>query len=274
MSVIEGGVVIEGGIPRSLNPFATVRRVLSGGSIQTAHDAAVAGDIIAIEPGEYDEAVVITKNNLVIVGLGVEGAVAVAPSASDGIAWTIDGTAGARVKEVGLVNLGGEGNGNGGGLHIKGDIRRIRLAGGKYEGGTFGMKLESTAQGSVGDIRMRKTELGWTTRGLHITASGGGDPVTNVRGHKLLLHNCSAKWILSDVAHTTGLWITKTYFAKEEDASAPVAGQLDVAVASSEGLFAGNYFDLDTMAVATLVIAAGIRWVGNMTEAGVGGRPA
>ena len=57
MSVIEGGVVIEGGIPRSLNPFATIRRVPSGVTIQSVVDVAVAGDIIAIEPGDYVEAV-------------------------------------------------------------------------------------------------------------------------------------------------------------------------------------------------------------------------
>ena len=275
MGIIEGGVVILDGIPRSFNPFGKTRRVQSGTTIQSVVNAAAAGDVIYIDGGDYDEQVSITKDNLTLVGVGSRGAVAIAPTAANPKAITIDGTgAGGRVEEVTLINLGCEGSGTGGGLHVKGDIRRIRFYGCKLEGGAFGCKLESTAQGSVGDLRFEDCEFAWTTTGLHLTASGGGDPVTNVYVRGGLFHYCSAEWILSDVAHTTGLWVAESLFAKEEDASAPVAGQLDVAVASSEGLFAGNFFDLATMASATLVIASGIRWVGNMTEAGVGGRPA
>lgn len=273
MGVIEGGVVIEGGIPRSLNPFATVRRATVASTIQSVLNAAVAGDIIAIEPGSYPEALSIVKDNLTLYGLGGRGQVALAPAAAVA-AIVVDGTgAGGRVEGVTLINVGGEGNGVGGGLHVKGNIRRIRFHRSKFEGGTFGAKLESTGAGAVGDVHFDDCEFAWTTRGLHITTSGGGDPVTNLWVREGMFHNCSAKWIFSDVAHTTGLLVKKCSFAKEEDASAPAAAQLDVAVANSEGLFDRNSFDLATMAVATLSIAAGIRWVGNATEAGIGGRP-
>lgn len=275
MAIIEAGVVIEGGIPRSLNPFATVRRVPSGTTIQSVVNAAVAGDIIAIEPGDYDEQLSIVKDNLTLVGLGGRGAVAIAPSAANPTAIKIDGSgAGGRVEEVTLINIGGEALGTGLGLHILSDNRRHRFYGCKFEGGTSAVKLESDATGALGDSRFEDCEFAWTTRGLHITASGGGDPITQTYLRDCLFHNCSAKWILSDVAHTTGLWVKRCLFALEEDASAPAANQLDVAIASSEGIFADNEFAIATMAVANLAIAAGILWVGNKTEAGIGGRPA
>lgn len=275
MAIIEGGVVIQDGVPRAVNPFGKVRVVRAGESIQTAINAMAAGDTLYIEPGDYDEAISIVTDNLTLIGIGSRGAVAIAPSAANGIAVLIDGTgAGGRVEEVTLINIGGEGKGTGGGLHVKGNIRRLRFAGCKFEGGTFGAKFESTANGSVGDVIADDCEFAWTTSGVHITASGGGDPVTNLWLRHCTWHDCSAEWILSDVAHTTGLQVLAGVFAKEEDASAPVAGQIDVAVASSEGIFADCIFDLATMAIATLIIAAGIRWVGNKTEAGVGGRPA
>lgn len=274
--IIQGGVVIEDGIPRPVDPFAKVRIVLSSATIQAAINAAAAGDIIYIQPGDYDEALSITKDNLTLVGLGARGAVAVAPSAANGIAILIDGTgAGGRVEEVTLVNIGGEGNGTGGGLHVKGNVRRFRAYGCKFEGGEFGVKLESTGADplTVGDTRFEDCEFAWTNTGLHLSVTGAGDPVTQTSLRHCLFHDCATEWILSNGAYTTGLWVKDCVFAKEEDASAPVAGQLDVAVAGSEGIFAGNAFDLATMAIATLVIADGIRWVGNTTEAGVGGRP-
>lgn len=246
-------------------------------TVQAALNKCVSGrgDVIYVAPADYDESVTITKDNVTLIGVGTRGGVAIAPSASDAVAILIDGTtATGRVEEVTLVNIGGEGNGTGGGLHIKGNIRRIRVRESKFEGGAFACKLESTAEGSVGDVISDDCEFAWTTTGIHITASGGGDPVTNLWLRDPIFHDCSSEWILSNVAHTTGLIVRNGVFGREEDASAPVAGQIDVAVASSEGIFANNSFALATMDATILVIAAGVIWVGNMTEAGVGGRPA
>src|SRR5688572_20564979 len=72
-------------------------------TVQAAHDAASAGDTILVGPGDYDEALVITKDNLTIVGDGPRGSVSIVPDATNGIAITIDGTtAGGRVEEVSL----------------------------------------------------------------------------------------------------------------------------------------------------------------------------
>lgn len=243
-------------------------------TIGQAMTNAQANDAIHIAAGDYDEVVTINKDNLTLIGVGPRGSVAVAPSGANDIAIVIDGTgAGGRVEEVSLTNIGGEGKGTGGGLHIKGDIRRLRFYGCKFEGGTFGVKLESTALGAVSDLHFDDVEFAWTTRGLHITASGGGDPVTNIWVREGIFHNNSLKWILADVAHTTGLIVKDSVFDLEEDGSAAASNQLDVAVASSQGIFSNNSFALATMAVAKLAIAAGILWVGNKTEAGVGGRP-
>lgn len=272
MGIIEGGVVIEDGIPRSVNPFGKTRRVQAGTTIQSVINAASAGDVIYIDAGDYDEAVTITTDNLTLVGIGSRGAVAIAPSAANAKAITIDGTA-SRIEEVTLVNIGGEGNGTGGGLHVKANIRRLRFAGCKFEGGVFGAKLESTAAGSVGDVIFDDVEFAWTTTGLHLTASGGGDPVTNVQVRRSLFHNNTGRCILSDVAHTTDLTVSDCIFAGDEAAAAPTNEFVKVDVASTSGLFARNSFYLATMAVAKLAIAAGVLWVGNTTEAGVGGRP-
>lgn len=277
MAIIQGGVVIQDGIPRPVDPFARVRHVRSGETIQSAVNAAAAGDIIYIDAADYDEQVSITKDNLTLVGLGSRGAVAIAPSAANGIAITVDGTgAGGRVEEVTLINIGGEGNGNGGGIHVKGNIRRLRAYSCKFEGGVFANKLESTGADplTVADSRFEDCEFAWTTTGFDIVVSGAGDPVTQTLLRHCLFHNCSGKWLRALTVHTTGLWVYDCIFAREEDASAPVASSIDVQIANSEGIFAGNYFALATMDVATLSIAAGILWVGNMTEAGIGGRPA
>src|SRR3990167_6160185 len=70
-NIISGGVVIEGGIPRSVNPFANIHHVRSGGSIQAAINAAGTYDIIAVAPGDYAAiSVPRTKTGLSIIGLG------------------------------------------------------------------------------------------------------------------------------------------------------------------------------------------------------------
>lgn len=241
-------------------------------TIAGAISAAVAGDIIFIAPGSYDEQVVITKNNLTIVGVVGRGAVGIAPAAADAKAILIDGTLGARIQGVTLINIGGEGNGTGGGLYIKGDIRRIRTYGCKFEGGAFGAKLESTAQGSVGDLILDDVELAWTTTALHITGSGGGDPVTNVYVRDSLLHNYDTG-VLNDATFTSDLWVKKCLFARKESGVVPANHFVNI-MAGASGIFADNDFDHDTMAVAKMVIPTAIRWVRNATEAGIGGRPA
>ena len=247
-------------------------------TIQAAIDAASAGDRIYIAPGDYDEAVTISKNYLTLMGMGGRGSVAIAPSASNAIALSISG-ASARTKDVTLINIGGEGNGTGGGLRIFGDIRRIRAIACKFEGGAFGGKLESTAAGSVGDTRLIDCEFAWATTALHLTASGGGDPVTQTLLQNSLLHNFTADGVLTSVSHAADLWILDNTFANQEDGTEPTQ-YLDIDDASTTGLVSGNKFATTVLASAKLALASGVIFAGNFAQAegpatggGTAGRP-
>lgn len=242
------------------SPFAT---------IQEAVDSASAGDVIYIAPGDYDEAVVIVTDNLTLVGLGGKGAVSIVPSASNATAIKIDGTtASGRVEEVTLVNIGGECNGTGSGLHVKGNIRRFRAYGSKFEGGANALKLESTAEGSVGDSQFIDCEFAWATTAVLIAVSGAGDPVTQTLFKNCLFHNYAARGIYVTDTFTADLWVKDSFFGFEENGTAPSNEFVKADIASSSGMFAGNFFATATNASSVLAIASGIMWVANATEAG------
>lgn len=224
-------------------------------TIQAAVNAAAAGDRILIAPGDYAEAVTITKDNLTFIGQGSRGSVSVAPG-GNGIAWLIDGTTAAgRVEEVRFINIGGEGAGTGGGLHVKGNIRRLRFEACKFEGGAFGVKLESTAAGSVGDLVFRDCEFAWTTTGLSILSSGGGDPVTQVLVDYSWFHNCSADAIKSTVTAPANLWINATRFDDNEAGTAPTGLYIDAQVANTSGTVTGCSFPVAVNGGKVLVAA-------------------
>jgi hypothetical protein len=256
-------------------------------SITHALALAKSNDQIFLAPGSYDEAVVITgadaegnaRSNLMIVGQGGPGAAAIAPSASNAVAITVSGTAARRNSGVTLVNVGGEGNGTGGGLYVFGNIRRFRAFGCKFEGGAFAAKLESTAAGSVGDTKFVENEFAWTTTALSIVVSGGGDPVTQTLVQRNLFHNFVTDGIVNSGAHSTDLWVIENVFANQEDATEPTQ-YLDIDEANTTGLVAKNVFATTVMAAAKLAIAAGVIWAGNQvlaegaaTGGGTAGRP-
>lgn len=227
-------------------------------TIAGAQAVAVAGDRILIAPGDYAEAVTIVKDNITFVGCGSRGSVAIAPG-GNGIAVLIDGTtASGRVEEVTLINIGGEGAGTGGGLHVKGNIRRLRFQGCKFEGGAFGAKLESTAAGSVGDIIFRDCEFAWTTTGLAILASGGGNPVTQVNLEHCWFHNCTADGLKSTVVAITNLRLLGCTFDDLEDGTAPTGKYVDAQVAATTGVLAGCYFPVAVNGAKVLVAATTI----------------
>ncbi len=222
-------------------------------TIQGAVDAAAAGDRILIAAGDYVEAVTITKDNLSLYGVGARGSIAIAPG-GNGIAVLIDGTD-SRVEEVHLVNIGGEGAGTGGGLHVKGNIRRIRLDACKFEGGAFGAKLESTAAGSVADVIFRDCEFAWTATGVSILSSGGGDPVTQVHFEDCLWHNCSADCLKSTVSAPTNLTVSGCRFDDDEAGTAPTGKYIDAQVANTSGIVTGCYFPAAINGAKVLVAA-------------------
>lgn len=225
-------------------------------TINGALAAAVANDVILVAPGDYDEAVVITKDNITIKGAGSRGSVAVAPSASNAIAILIDGTTSSgRVEEVHLENIGGEGNGTGGGLHVKGNIRRIRAKGCKFEGGAFAGKLESTAAGSVADCSFEDCEFAWATTGLAILSSGGGDPVTQTRLAECWFHNTTADGLKSTVSAPANLWLHACRFDDDEAGTAPTGLYVDAQVAGTSGTLTGCYFPVAVNGAKVLVAA-------------------
>lgn len=224
-------------------------------TIQAAHDAASAGDRILVAPGDYEETVTITKDNLTFVGAGARGSVSVAPG-GNGIAWVIDGTtASGRVEEVEFHNIGGEGAGTGGGIHIKGNIRRIRAYECKFEGGAFAAKLESTAAGSVADVQFRDCEFAWTTTGVSILASGGGDPVTQLDFIECWWHNCVADGVKGTVVAAVNIHLHECRFDDLEDGTAPTGKYVDLQVAGTTGTLTGCYFPVAVNGAKVIVAA-------------------
>ena len=226
-------------------------------------------DILMLGPGSYNEAVVwpVGLDNITVIGMGNRGDVGIAPSATDAKALTIEGTA-TRTQGITLINIGLEGNGTGGGLHVLGNIRRIRAIGCKFEGGAFAAKLESNAAGSVGDTILEDVELAWSTDALLIAVSGGGDPVTQTYLRNSLLHNYSSRGVRITDTFAADLWITKNTFARQEDGTQPTNEYIDADIASTTGFVAENSFATPTNAATKLAIAAGVIWGPNGTEAG------
>lgn len=249
-------------------------------TIQAAHDKAQAGDAIVLSPADYDEAVTITKSNLTFVGMGGRGAVAVAPSAANGIAWTIEGTAAARTSNVTLINVGGEGKGTGGGIHVKGNIRRMRFIGCKFEGGAFAVKLESTAAGSVGDTRIEDCEFAWATRGLDLVVSGAGDAVTQTYVYRSLFHNLDTDHVRAATVETHNIWLVDNVFSRDQAGADPTQ-YLELDVAGTDGYVAGNYFQTTVFSTALFALATNVMFTDNKSErenpsanvGGTNGRP-
>lgn len=241
-------------------------------TIQNAVNLMNSRDILFVGPGSHDEAVVIPAglNLITIIGAGNRGSVGIAPSTSGAKALTITGTSGSSGRNTGitLVNLDLEGNGAGGGLLVKGNIRSTRVYGCKCEGGAYGIRLESDANGSVADTIIDDCELAWTVTALNIAVSGGGDPVTQTRFLNSLLHNYSSRGIYAPTVQTADIWVQDNFFGINEDASLPTNEIISLAVASTTGLISGNKFAIATNAVAKFAIAAGVLWSANATEAG------
>lgn len=248
-------------------------------TIAAALTAAQSGDVILIAPGSYDEALTITASNITLVGCGNAGAVAVVPSTTDATAIKVQGTA-TRTQDVTFINVGAETNGTGIGVHLLGNLRRIRFYGGKIEGGTDSLKIESDATGSVADTSFRECEFCWSTNGVHITASGGGDPVTQTRFERCFFHNHVTDVVKTSTSHTADLWIINSVFNAQEDGTEPTQ-YLDIDEASTTGYIAGNFFATTVFDTASFAIAAGVLFTNNISQAenpsanvgGTSGRP-
>lgn len=235
----------------------------------TAHTAATAGDCIMIGAADYDETFTVTKDNLLIIGCGGgRSSCSIAPSTANANAVVIDGTtASGRVEEVTLVNINGDANGTGIGLYAKGNIRRLTSIDCKWEAGDTtgtGVRLESTAAGSVGDVRISGGEICWAQTGLSITASGGGDPVTEVYVEDVRFHNITANHVLGATVSAPTVELYRCRFEPLEAGTAPTGLYVDLRVAGSTG---GVYDCLFPVAVtgSKVLVAAGITVMSRFT---------
>lgn len=246
-------------------------------TIQAAVDAAVAGDVIYIAPGEYDEAVTIAaaKSNLTLIGAGGRGAAYIAPSATNATALTV------HAEDVTIVNVGCEGDGTGRGATVTG--RRFRAQGCKFEGGAEALRIgpgtvAQEAAGTHGDAAdglLEDCEFAWSDVGLMIAASDFG-AVTQLAVRRCKFHN------LPDAAVTEvgagggvtasiqfrNLEIADCVFDDEEDGTAPTAFILLNDDNTNTGLVARCAFPTAINSGDNLVSTA-LHWVSNYHTGGV-----
>lgn len=272
MAIIQGGIIIEEGVPRPVNPFARVRVVPSGSTIQAAVDAAAAGDIIYIEPGEYDEQVTIAraKSKLTLVGVGGRGSVFIAPSASNPTAMTIE------ADDVTLINVGCEGSGTGKGLLNRG--RRTRLYGCKIEGGAMALQLTLGTDAQIGagthgkgdDVWVVECEFAHSDEGVRLTATDYG-AVTQVRIVRCLFHDLAKAFEESGGSASIryrSLQIYDCVFDDLEDGSAPTAFILLNDDNANTGIVTRCSFPSAINSGKNLVSTA-LHWVSNYHTGGV-----
>jgi hypothetical protein len=215
-------------------------------TITGALSAASAGDRIIVAPGDYDETVTITKDNITIIGAGPRASVAIAPTTTNANAIVVDGTtAGGRVEEVYLVNLNGDADGTGAGLYLKGNIRRFRAQGCKFEAAdTTGkaVRLDNTSGVSVGDVILRDCEICWAQTGVSIEISAGGEQTTQLWIEDCLFHNLTANHIINATGSTAGVGIHGCRFLTLDDGTAPTGTYVDLRAGTTTGLISGCYF--------------------------------
>jgi hypothetical protein len=181
---------VFGNVPSIVSSMGGRRIALVAGptrrytTIQAAITAANNGDQIFVDPGEYAENVTIphSKQNIVLVGMGGRGSVAI-QALTDGVAITN------MARDVTLVNIGGEGDGTGGGLKTYG--RRFRAFGCKFEGGAIAAEftLGTDAQITAGthdkgdDTLLEDCEVAYADLGVKLTATDYGALTQNFFKH-------------------------------------------------------------------------------------------
>jgi hypothetical protein len=267
MSILEGGIVIEAGVPRAFNPFGDIRLVPSVATIQSVVDVAAAGDIIYIEPGEYDENLVISTAGLTLVGMGARGQPWINPAAGGGLQVTAEDTV--------IINLGVAGAAAADyALNLKA-AHECRFYGCKVEGpdGVAAL-LDGTDDDQCSNILFKDCEWIWCGVGVEFDNSLYGYP-SQITFRDCLLGNITTAAMRDNPAAggVVDLTVTDCVFAAQEDGTEPTDYLLLDRVGNT-GMFSGNRFAHATNEAAVLTIAAGIIWAANATEAGWStGRP-
>lgn len=243
--------------------------ILAGQSIQSVINGAVAGDAIFLSEGTYNETVTVNKR-LTIVGLGGRGAAYIEP--------TTAGAEGMQVtaSDVTLINVGVASDDTGDyALNVKGNSttklgKRFRAFGCKFEGGSgassVAVLFDGDANYNASDALLEDCEIAWANKGIVFDDSLYGFP-TQIFIDKCRFHNLTTEHIgLAAAGGVVNVHITDCLFDNDEAGTAPT-NYIKLNRSGDTGLVSGCRFALATNNNKN-VIAAGILWSANATEAG------
>lgn len=252
-------------------------------TVQRAVNLASPGDVILVGPGEYDEAVTISRtggitgalSNLTIYGYGNRGAAFIAPSTTNAVGVTN------HADDVTIINVGLDGDGTGAGLINTGS--RLRVYGCKLEGDDIAcqMTLGTVAQEAAGTRGVgadclfdQNCEFAWATQGLLITCTDYG-AVTELQIANSNFHDHSAASIDESVGSGgsaavlfQGLRINNCVFNDIQDGTAPTAFILLNDNNANAGIVTQCSFPTSLTSGDNLVSTA-LHWVSNYHTGGV-----
>lgn len=230
-------------------------------TIQAAVDAASAGDVIWVAPGQYDETVTV-DTAVTIIGNGPRGSAYIEPETAEaeGMLVTAD--------DVTLKNLGVAGDSDADYALKVGATTdapaRFRAEGCKFEGpdGTV-VVLQGAA-----DVRIEDCEFAWGGSGLLFDNNDDGF-CTQVTVSECLFHNLTDVGVgLAADGGVLNLNLRDSVFDNAEDGTAPT-DYVKVDRAGDTGVLSGNRFARTTNEADVITLADGILYVANETEAGI-----
>ncbi len=263
MGTIEGGAVLEGSIPRHVNPFGETRRVPSGTTIQSVVDNSNAGDVLYIDPAGYPENLVINNPGLTLVGLGARGEPFINPASGGAL------QIGDLADDTVLINLGLAGASAAAFALNVNAAAECRFHGCKFEGpdGVV-VLLDGTPGDQCGNIWFEDCEFAFGGAGVEFDNSAFGFP-TQIRFRDCLFHGLTAAAMRNNASGggVVDFWVKDCEFGNQEDGTEPTK-YIQIDRVGDTGLFSGNRFATPTNAAAKMTIAAGVIWAANATEAG------
>ena len=230
------------------------------------------GDRIFGRPGLYAEAEIdVSKTDLELVGLGPRGAVVIKPASGvEAMKITAD--------DVSLYNLNLEGDSASDYALSVGktdkDVQRFRA---------YGCKLEvGSGSGAIvllhgpGDVRFIDNVIAWGGKGFEFRGNLTGFPtqIYLIGNH---FHNITADHLVKTTGN--GKVVNLNHVGNTHDnleaGTEPTGSFITLDVAESTGVISDNRFATATNSNSKFVIASGLMWVANKTEAGVStARPA
>ena len=172
-------------------PFATYP------TIQEAVDNAQPGDHISIYPGNYDEVVEIenTKHDIVLIGAGTYGSIAIAPQTIGAIPLELDGAKGITLVNIDLATLDGT---SAKALYLHEQVRRFRAYRCKFEGSdTTEVQIGNTAADAKApsDCTFEECEFAWGAgAGVKFGTSTQSFP-SEIYFDRCLFHDLAGAWV-------------------------------------------------------------------------------